>query len=86
MKIINLDTRIYVSKLKHEIEKATLAKFVNNVKDLLDDIFSNYSIIMDKGECHEDYVRQIFRAILLGKNVTLNRLIEMTNVDWDTKT
>ena len=55
-KIIKPATRIGVSNLKYEIEKANLAKFGNNVKYLLDDISSNYSIIIDKREPHEDYV------------------------------
>ena len=40
-KIINPDTRIGVSNLKDEICKATQAKFVNYVKDLLDHMYSN---------------------------------------------
>ena len=47
---INPDMRIVVSNLKDEIERSTLAKFGNNMKDLLDDIYSNYSIIIDKGK------------------------------------
>ena len=63
-KIINPDTRIGVSNLKYEIEKATLAKFGNNVKDLLDEMSSNYYIIIDKGEYYEDYFCNIFRYLL----------------------
>ena len=37
-------------------------------KDLLDDISSNYSIIIDKGELHKYYVGHIFRAILSRPN------------------
>ena len=48
-KSINPATRIGVSNLKDKIEKITLAKFGINVKDLLDDMCSNYSIIIDKG-------------------------------------
>ena len=62
-KSINPATSIGVSNLKYDIYKSTLAKFINHVKDLLDDMSSNYSIVLDKGECHEDYVRQIFRDI-----------------------
>ena len=40
-KIISIDTSIGVSNLKYDIEKATLAKFLNNVKYLLDDMSSN---------------------------------------------
>ena len=37
-KSINPYTRTGVSKIKYEIEKTTLAKFGNNVKDPLDEI------------------------------------------------
>ena len=40
-KRINPVTRIGVSNLKEEIQKANLAKFGNNVKYLLDDMSSN---------------------------------------------
>ena len=48
-KITNPAKRIGASNLKYEIEKSTLAKFGNNVKDLLDGMYSNNSIIIDKG-------------------------------------
>ena len=65
-KIINPDTSIVVSNLKYEIEKSTIAKFLNNEKDLLDYMSSYYSIIIDKGEHHDDYFRHIFRSLLSG--------------------
>ena len=71
-KTINPDTSIGVSKIKYEIEKTNLAKFGNNVKDLIDDIYPNYSIIIDKGERYENYVSHIFRALLSGPNSTFN--------------
>ena len=46
-----------------KFEKAALAKFGNNVKDLLDYMSSNHSIILYKGELHEDYFRHIYRAL-----------------------
>ena len=75
-KSINPDKSIGVSNLKDEIDKVTLAKFGNNIKDLLDDISSNYLIIIYKGENHEDYVRLIFKDLLSGPNSTFNRFIE----------
>ena len=63
LKIINPATSIGVSNLKDEIEKATLSNFGNNVKDLLCDMSSNYSIIIDKGECYDYYVRHILRDL-----------------------
>ena len=57
LKIIKPNTRIAVSNLKYEIDKSILAKFLNIVKDILDDMSSSYSIIIDKGECNDDYAR-----------------------------
>ena len=59
---------IGVSNLKYEIDKATLAKFGNNVKDLIDDMSYSYSIIINEGERHKDYVRHLFRDLLSGQN------------------
>ena len=83
LKIINPDTRICVSNLKYEIDKSNLAKFSNNVKDLLGKMSTNYSITFDKGERLEDYVCHIFRALLSGPKSTLNCLIERNKDYWD---
>ena len=37
-------------------------------------------------ECHKDYVKHIFRAILSGQNSNFNHFIEKSNNDWDTVT
>ena len=47
---------------------------------------SNYSIVVDTGERHEDYVRHIFRALLSETNSTFNSFIERTKDYWDTVT
>ena len=73
---------IVVYNLKYLIEKSTLTKFGNNIKDLLDDMSSNYSIIIDKREFHADYVRHIFRALLSVPNSTFNSFIERNKYDW----
>ena len=83
-KIIDPATSIGVSNLEDKIEKSTLAKFFNNVKYIIDDMSSKYTIIIDKGECHEDYVWHIFRALLSGPNSTFNCFIEIKKDDWDT--
>ena len=44
IKGINLATKIGVSNLKDEIEKISLVKLRNNVKDILYDMSSNYTI------------------------------------------
>ena len=51
---INPVTRIEMFNLKYDIYKTTLSKFVYSVKDILYDMSSNYTIIVDKGRWHED--------------------------------
>ena len=71
-KMINPDTRNGVSNLKYQSGKSTLDKFGNNAKDLLDDMSSNYSIIIEKAELHEYYSCHIFRSLLPGTKSTFN--------------
>ena len=78
---IDPDTRIGVSNLKDETRKSTLAKFVKNVKDILDDMYYNYTIIMYQEEHNEEYSFNIFRDLLSGKNPTFNILIKITKDD-----
>ena len=81
LKSIKPATRIGVSNLKYEIDKATLSKFGINVKYLISNIFYNYTIIIDKGEFHKGYVSHIFRDILSGTNSTFNSFIEIIKYD-----
>ena len=67
-KTINSDTSIGVSNLKGEIEKANFDKFGDNVKELLDDMSSNYNIIIDKEEQKKDYVFHLLKYLMLGPN------------------
>ena len=84
LKRINQATIIGVSNLKYEIEKATLVKYGNNIKYILDKMSSNLNMIIYKGDCHEYYVWHIFRVLLSGPKSTLNIFIEITKGDWDT--
>ena len=47
---------------------------------------SNYSIIIDKGEHHGDYVRHVFRALFSGPNSYFNHSAKITKDDLDTRT
>ena len=85
-KSIKPATIIGVSNLKYEIDKVNLAKSENNVKDLLYDMSSNYSTIIDIGEHHKDYVCHIFRDLLSGPNSTFNYFIERAKYHWETVT
>ena len=77
-KITNPVTRIGVSNLKYEIRKSNIAKFGKNVKDILDDMYSNYTIFIDKGEIHEYYVCHLFRSLFSVSNPIFNCFIEIT--------
>ena len=72
LKSIKRATSIGVSNLKDEIEKSTLSRFGKNEKYLIYDMYSNYSIIIDKGERHYYYVHRIFRDPVLGPNSTFS--------------
>ena len=74
---INPYTRIGFSNLKDEIKKPTLDKFSKNVKDLLDYMYSNYKIIIERVELHEDSVFHHLRGLFSGQNSTLNHFIEI---------
>ena len=84
-KIINPDTSIDVSNIKGEIRKSTIAKFGNNVEDLIEKMSSNYSIIIDKVEYHEGCVGHIFRYILSGSNSTFNFSLKGIKKIWGQK-
>ena len=51
--------------------------FGNNVKYIPGDIFSNYTIIIDQRELHEDSFSHLYRDILSGPNSTLNGFISI---------
>ena len=53
-------------------------------KDILDDMSSYYSIIINYAELHKDSFRHIFRSLLPGPNSTLNSFIENIKYNWDT--
>ena len=80
-KNINPYTRISVSNLKDKIEKATLSKFGNNVKDILYNMTYSYAITINRGESREDYVIHLFRYILLWPNLTFDNSIKRTKFD-----
>ena len=54
-KSINPKTRIGVSNPKETFERSKISKIGNNMTDILDEIYSNYTIIIDKGGHNEDY-------------------------------
>ena len=58
LKSINPTTRIRVSNLNDNNEKVAIYKFGNNLKDILDDMTSNWNIIIYEGVRHDEYVHR----------------------------
>ena len=83
-KSINPDTSIGVPNLKYDIVKLTIAKFKNNVKDILDYMYSNYTIIIYKGELHDNYVCHLFGYLFSGPNSAFDSFIDLEKDYWYT--
>ena len=49
-------------------------------------MYSNYSIIIDKGECHEYYVHHNFRDIFSWPKSTFNHFVVILKDYWETVT
>ena len=59
---------------------------MEKTKDIVDEIYSKYTITVDKGGCHEYYSCLIFRALLLIQKSTFNVIIKFTKYGWDNGT
>ena len=76
LKSINPATRIIVSNIKDKIDKSTLDKFGINVKDILDEVSSYFTIIIDKGRTQWGLcLPYIQRDIFPFPNSTFNSFI-----------
>ena len=80
---INPDTRVGVYDLKKDIMDARLTKFSNNVKDMLDHMDSQYQQIIQQGHTHEDYVMNLFDALLSSKNEEFRQAIRSEKTNWE---
>ena len=80
---INPDTRVGVYDLKKDIMDARLSKFNNNVKEMLDHMDGQYQNIIQQGHSHEDYVMNLFDALLSSKNEEFRQAIRMEKTEWE---
>ena len=76
LSLVNPTTRVGVSELKKLIMRATLPKFDHNVINMLDDMASNYNRILELGSTHEDYLMQLFEALLTTHNTIYENFIQ----------
>ena len=80
---VNPTTRVGVSYLKDALRNAKLATYSNNVLDMTDKMQSHYDEILEKGSKHDDYILDLFRALLTGKNVIFTSFIQRKHDAWD---
>ena len=76
MSSVNTSTRVGVNDLKSLIHYARLAQFQYNVVDMCDFIMTNYELIGDQGERHDDVILDLYAALLSIKNDVFNRFVE----------
>jgi hypothetical protein len=84
MQHIHPSTRVGLSDLKEKLKNASLNSFNNNVRDMLQHMKSTYDEIIDSGGSHEDYILDLFRALLSAKNDAFLANITLKKGKWDT--
>jgi len=80
----NPSTRVGVSDLKENLRNSNLAKFNNNVVDMLDKMSENYNQILDRNSTHDDIVLDIFRALSSTKNKEFLDFVNSKKTAWET--
>ena len=81
---VNPSTRVGVSKLKELLRHARASAFDYNVSDLTDMMDATYREIVQRGSTHDDYVMDLFNALLSNKNTIFTDFIQREKDKWDT--
>jgi len=76
------DTVVGFEDNKNIIEQATLAKYNNNVIDMLTDMQENFDYIIANRGSHDDFLRHIYKALLSGQNAVFNAFIQREKDKW----
>ena len=77
-------TRVGLTDLKDKIRSAKLSNFSENVADMLDNMGDNYIEILKSSGSHEDYLMDLFNALLSTKNDVFKAFIQRQKDDWET--
>jgi len=80
---INPTTRVGVSDFKKAVQNAKLSTSSNNVKDMLDDMTSNYQEIIAQQNTHGGYTMHLFDALLTSKNEVFRSMVQRKKDDWE---
>ena len=68
-------TRVGVSNYKLVIQNSKLSDHTRNMKEMLDNMESNYHRILEQKHTHDDYVMHLFTSMLTSKNEEFNSTI-----------
>ena len=79
-------TRVGVSQLKESLRSIKASTFGYNVRDLTDKMDSTYREILQCGSTHDDYIMDVFNALLTNKNSIFTSYIQRKKDRWDTGT
>ena len=82
--MVNPLTRVGIDNLMKKIEGSTLAKYNNDVDDMLESMQTTYDKIINDGYTYPHYIRYLFAALLSGANVEFTRTIQRLKDSWDT--
>ena len=78
----NPSTRVGVAELKEDLRKATSAKFKHDVKTLTDDMCSKLRKIREKGQRHDDFHHDLFKALETVPNTDFNPHVREEKRKW----
>ena len=81
---VNPSTRVGISSLKQKLRKCTASAHDYNVRILTDKMKLLHSEILEKGSSHEDYVLDMFNALLTTRNTVFTQYIQREKDAWDT--
>ena len=79
----NPDTRIGVSDIKLSLSKYDLASYKHGVKDMIGAMQCDYQEIIDSNNTHEDYLLNIFQALLTTTNPDIKMEIKQSLRQWE---
>ena len=84
LKNINPTSQVRISNLKDAIEQETLQKIINNAVVMLDRIYKHLEDIKNRASMHNDYLRQMFRALMTSTILTFIDFIQREKEKWET--
>jgi hypothetical protein len=84
MEKVKPSTRVGVEDLKDLLSECRLANYNHDVGKMLDQMETTYNEILRSNSTHQDYLRDVFRALLSGKNDIFTQYIQREKDDWET--